>query len=172
MVSTTVTDLANLPLVDTMHHALQAWCIFCGVPPDTPGQWGQAGQNAEHVTVPFRGIHVFRRSPANTGKRTQEFAANLCHTSCCEQKPSLRFSNWCASWVGHSKNCVPHLYINSKSHALHLLARLQIPCSSDWRSKAVPEGEYWPVWQKNKYEKWVNIMIYSWLLPAKRLYFN
>ena len=21
-------DLANLPLVDTMHHALQAWCIF------------------------------------------------------------------------------------------------------------------------------------------------
>ena len=23
-------DLANLPLVDTMHHALTAWCIFAG----------------------------------------------------------------------------------------------------------------------------------------------
>lgn len=23
-------DLANLPLVDTMHHALQAWCIIMG----------------------------------------------------------------------------------------------------------------------------------------------
>ena len=31
-------DMANLPLVDTMHHALQAWCIFYGVPPDVPGQ--------------------------------------------------------------------------------------------------------------------------------------
>ena len=65
---------------------LRAWCIFCGVPPDAPGQWGQAEQNAVYVTVPFRGIRVFRRSPANTGKQTQEFAANLCHTSCCERQ--------------------------------------------------------------------------------------
>ena len=46
---------------------------------DALGQRGQKGQNAEHFTVPFRGIHVFRRSPANTGKQTQKFAANLCH---------------------------------------------------------------------------------------------
>lgn len=31
MVSTTVTDLANLPLVDTMHRALQTWCIILWV---------------------------------------------------------------------------------------------------------------------------------------------
>ena len=83
--------LANLPLVDTMHHALQAWCIFCGVRPDTPGQWGQKGQNTECVTVQFRGIHVFRRFPANTGKQTQEFAANLYHTLCCERQNHRHF---------------------------------------------------------------------------------
>ena len=50
--------MANLPLVDTMHHALQAWCIFCGVRPNTLGQLGQKGRNRltpseALATVPF-----------------------------------------------------------------------------------------------------------------------
>ena len=49
MVSTTVTDLANLPFVDTMHHAFEAWCIFCRVHPDALGQRGQKGQHARSV---------------------------------------------------------------------------------------------------------------------------
>lgn len=65
---------------------LRRGALFCGFRFEAPGQWGQAGQNAVYVTVPFRGIRVFRRSPANTGKQTQEFAANLCHTSCCERQ--------------------------------------------------------------------------------------
>ena len=36
-------SMANLPLVDTMHHALQTWCIVCVVHPDSPGQLGQCG---------------------------------------------------------------------------------------------------------------------------------
>lgn len=59
---------------------------FCGVRPDAPGQWGQKGQNITYFIVPFRDIHVFLHSQANTGKQTQEFAANLCHISCCERQ--------------------------------------------------------------------------------------
>lgn len=59
---------------------------FCGVRPDAPGQWGQKGQNITYFIVQFRDIHVFLHSQANTGKQTQEFAANLCHISCCERQ--------------------------------------------------------------------------------------
>ena len=45
--------MANLPLMDTMHHALQAWCIFCRVHPDALGQRRQKGQNAEHSSGSF-----------------------------------------------------------------------------------------------------------------------
>ena len=34
-------DVANLPLVDTMHRASLAWCIFCGRQSIPVGQWGQ-----------------------------------------------------------------------------------------------------------------------------------
>lgn len=57
--------MANLPLVDTMHHALQAWCIFCGVPPDTPGQWGQAGQNAACFPGAFFPPYLFLSAGGN-----------------------------------------------------------------------------------------------------------
>lgn len=40
-------QMAYLPLVDTMHHALKAWCIFYWFHFDSPGRWGQKGQNAE-----------------------------------------------------------------------------------------------------------------------------
>lgn len=39
--------MAYLPLVDTMHHVLKAWCIFYWFHFDSPGRWGQKGQNAE-----------------------------------------------------------------------------------------------------------------------------
>ena len=39
--------MAYLPLVDTLHHALTAWCIFYWFHFDSPGRWGQKGQNAE-----------------------------------------------------------------------------------------------------------------------------
>ena len=37
--------LAYLPLVDTMHHVLKAWCIFYWFHFDSQGRWGQKGQN-------------------------------------------------------------------------------------------------------------------------------
>ena len=39
--------MAYLPFVDTMHHALKAWCIFYWFHFDSQGRWGQKGQNAE-----------------------------------------------------------------------------------------------------------------------------
>lgn len=39
--------LANIPLVDTMYHALKAWCIFYWFHFDSQGRWGQKGQNVE-----------------------------------------------------------------------------------------------------------------------------
>ena len=39
--------MAYLPLMDTMHHALTAWCIFYWFHFDSQGRWGQKGQNAE-----------------------------------------------------------------------------------------------------------------------------
>ena len=39
--------MAYLPLVDTMHHVLKAWCIFYWFHFDSQGRWGQKGQNAE-----------------------------------------------------------------------------------------------------------------------------
>ena len=51
----------------------------------------QLDDNAEYVTVQFRDIRVFRRFPANTGKQTQEFAASLCHTLCCERQNHRHF---------------------------------------------------------------------------------
>ena len=44
IVSTTVTDLANLPLVDTMHYDFDAWCIFCACQSVPLVQRGQKGQ--------------------------------------------------------------------------------------------------------------------------------
>ena len=41
------TFLAYLPLLDTMHHALNTWCIFYWFHFDSQGRWGQKGQNAE-----------------------------------------------------------------------------------------------------------------------------
>lgn len=58
--------------------------LFYGFNFDALGQRGQKGQNITHFIVPFRGIHVFRRSPANTGKQTQEFVADLYRTLCYE----------------------------------------------------------------------------------------
>ena len=40
-------NLAYLPLLDTMHHALNTWCIFYWFHFDSQGRWGQKGQNAE-----------------------------------------------------------------------------------------------------------------------------
>ena len=39
--------MANLTFMDTMHHALTAWCIFYWFHFDSQGRWGQKGQNAE-----------------------------------------------------------------------------------------------------------------------------
>ena len=39
--------MSYLPFVDTMHHALNAWCIFYWFHFDSQGRWGQKGQNAE-----------------------------------------------------------------------------------------------------------------------------
>ena len=40
-------NMAYLPLMDTMHHTLKAWCIFYWFHFDSQGRWGQKGQNAE-----------------------------------------------------------------------------------------------------------------------------
>lgn len=39
--------MANLPLMDTMHHVLKAWRIFYWFHFDSQGRWGQQGQNVE-----------------------------------------------------------------------------------------------------------------------------
>ena len=43
----TVIFMAILPLVDTMHHVLKAWCIFYWFHFDSQGRWGQQGKNVE-----------------------------------------------------------------------------------------------------------------------------
>lgn len=42
--------MANLPLVDTMHHVLKAWCIFCGRQSIHVGQWGQKGRKVLNLS--------------------------------------------------------------------------------------------------------------------------
>lgn len=59
--------MANLPLVDTMHHVLKAWCIFYWFHFDSQGRWGQKGQNVECFPGAFFLPHLFpsaRGSPS------------------------------------------------------------------------------------------------------------